>query len=296
MEAYELDVSGVKILYVDGTAEYRRFEGWGLHLANSMSARVRTGLDDEFMQQLLSLAATRPPPEGPHFVYEAAPDLFLGRRGRGPLYVTWDTGLLIDYFEHGSALWQGDGLPDSIEQKYVAELEGLQLLLSLWVVRDIRFMILPDSIDDAKKRLSPERRGERLRAFKQFASALRLVESGEPGVDIPSRYGLLILPQSLLQHALAGVPLGFDRRLVEAAVRHGAHVFLTRDEKVLRTRDALRPFGLLVATPLDVVEELFGCGAFHCLLDARYAYWPLPDQQRVGHLIHALLSAHNPEP
>jgi hypothetical protein len=78
--------------------------------------------------------------------------------------------------------------------------------------------------------------------------------------------------------------------LVEAAVRFRAHVFLTRDDGILKAKDALRRFGLLVAKPLDVVEELVACGAFHCLLAPRYAYWPMPDQQRVGHLIHALPS------
>ncbi|NKE59966.1 hypothetical protein FXN61_25465 [Lentzea sp. PSKA42] len=76
--------------------------------------------------------------------------------------------------------------------------------------------------------------------------------------------------------------------LVEAAVRVGAFVFLNRDAKVLRNRDAFRPFGLLIASPLDLLEELFGRGAFHCMLAPQYAQWPMMDQQRVGHLIHAL--------
>jgi len=45
---------------------------------------------------------------------------------------------------------------------------------------------------------------------------------------------------------------------------------------------------LLIATPADLLEELFACGAFDCLLAPRYLHWPAPDQQRVGHLIRAL--------
>jgi hypothetical protein len=291
MEAYELNTRGGKILYVDATAEYRRLEGQGVELANVMSARLRAMLEieQEQVRLLLAAAASQPPPEGPHFVYETGPGLFLGRRGRGPLYVAWDTNLLLDYLEFGSTLWQGDSTADVVREDYAAELEGLQLLLSLLVFRDIRFVVLPDSIDDAKKNLSPERRQKRIRAFGEFTSALRLLGWGDPEADSPSRDGLLILPESELQRALARVPAGFDRRLIEASVRLGAYVFLTRDEKVLRARDVLRPFGLLVATPLDVVEELFGCGAFFCLLEPRYLYWPMPDQQRAGHLISALL-------
>jgi len=291
MEAYELNVKGVKILYVDTTADYRRLEGQGVHLAQEMSARLRAALGKEQVGLILADAARRPVPEGPHFVYEAGPKLFLGRRGRGPLYVAWDTNLLVDYFEFGSRIWQGDSIADAVGQDYAAELEGLQFLLSLWVFRDIRFLMLPDSIDDAKKKLLPERRQDRIRAFHEFTSALRLLGWGDPEADPPSREGLLILPESELQRALARVPAGFDRKLVEVAVRSGAYVFLTRDERVLKAKDVLRPFGLLVATPLDLLEELFGCGAFHCMLGPRYLHWPMPDQQRVGHLVKALPSS-----
>jgi hypothetical protein len=78
--------------------------------------------------------------------------------------------------------------------------------------------------------------------------------------------------------------------LVSSASRMGLHVFLTRDKGILRHRDALRPFGLLLASPLDIFEELLACGAFHCMLEPRCAYWPMPDQMRVGHLIRALAS------
>ncbi|KAA2261685.1 hypothetical protein F0L68_15660 [Solihabitans fulvus] len=227
-------------------------------------------------------------PAGPHFVYSDAPDLFLERRGRGPLFVAWDTNLLLDYFQFGSSLWRGDLSTDSIDEKYCAELEGLQLLLTLWVMRDIRFVILPQTISDAKKKLSAERKGNRITAFEEFVSALRLVGSGVPEDDAPTNDGLLSLPEKELQRVLMGVPAGYDRLLVEAAVRCGVYVFLNRDAKVLRNRDAFRPFGLLIGSPLDLLEELLGSGAFHCMLAPQYAQWPMMDQMRVGHLIRAL--------
>ncbi|MEU8270770.1 hypothetical protein AB0B89_26890 [Sphaerisporangium sp. NPDC049002] len=162
------------------------------------------------------------------------------------------------------------------------------MLIALWVLRDIRFVVLPASIKDAKKRLSSERQTDRIRAFEEFASALSLV-SGEPsGIEPPSREGLLILPDSLLEDAVANLPQGFDRMLVRSVARMGIHVFMTMDKGILRQRAALKSFGLLLASPLDLLEELIACGAFHCMLAPRFAYWPMPDQMRVGHLIRAL--------
>src|SRR5215211_189032 len=136
-----------------------------------------------------------------------------------------DTNLLIDYFAYGSLLWQGESLPENVSDEYGVELEGLQLILGLWVFRDIRFIILPDTINDTKKQLSPERRLSRMNAFQKFASALRLAEYGELKADRPSREGLLILPDVELDRAVKEVPGGYDRTLVRDAVRSGAHVF-----------------------------------------------------------------------
>ena len=276
------------MLYVDATAEYSSLEGWGLHLFNSMAARMRDVLSAILTRDNHFTSPDGRVPEGPHFVYDISPTIFHTRTGRGPLYVAWDTNLLINYFKFGRALWEGDGLPDVQDDNFTGELEGLQLLIALWVLRDIRFIILPSSINDAKKKLSAERRTGRLKAFGEFASALRLVSSDSPDVDLPSRDGLLILPDSLLEQAIAKVPRGFDQILVRAATHMGIHVFMTMDKQILKQRQALRPFGLLLASPLDLLEELIGCGAFHCMLEPRFAYWPMPDQMRVGHLIRAL--------
>ena len=224
-------------------------------------------------------------PEGPHFVYDIFPRLFLGRRGRGPLRVAWDTNLLIDYFDHGLALWEGDSLPARVAGRYGEELEALQLIVSIWVMRDIRFQVLRRTLEDAKSTLTARRRSQRQQAFVEFSSALALIEWDE---DRSRELSPLILPETELTRALAQMPQGADRGLVEEAVRTGAHVFMTRDNRVLKSHSALRPFGLLVASPSDLLEELCACGALHCLLDRRFAYWPMPDLQRVTHLIDAL--------
>jgi len=112
----------------------------------------------------------------------------------GPLHVVWDTNLLIDYFEHGRALWE-DELPDGLGD-YGDELEALQLIFAVWVIRDLRFHIVPRVLVDAKRKLGKRRLGERIKALEKFAAALSLVESGEPETDAPSRDGLLVLPKA----------------------------------------------------------------------------------------------------
>jgi hypothetical protein len=251
-------------------------EATGVRLLNRVSALIR----DAFPAP----PRLARPPVGPHFEYRASPDLFGARRGWGSLDIVWDTNLLIDYFKYGRALWEDEPLPEDLDE-YGDELEALQLVIAVWVIRDIRFHVLPRVLVDARRRLSGERLDERRNALGRFASALRLVavEGQEAATSTAAA-----LPSNLgFRDVLARVP-STDRPLVADAVALGAHVFMTRDRGVLACRQALRPFGLFIASPGDVLEQLAACGALHCLLDRRYAYWPLPDQGRVSHLIKAL--------
>lgn len=268
------DNRGMRPLDFLFVGEDRSAEQWGVRLVEDSIRR-------------LMLAGPMPPVErrveGPHFVYEDGPELFLGRRGRGPLLLAWDTNLLIDYFGHGAALWHGDDLPDATGE-YGLQLEALQLVMALWVLRDVRIVLLPASISDARKQLAPERYAARRQAFAEFARAISLVADDAPPPQPP-----LFLPDAALLEAVSRVPAGGDRTLVEQAVHAGAHVFLTRDDGVMKTAAALRPFGLVLATPQDLLELLAGSGALCCMLDpARHLYWPFPDLQRVTHLARAI--------
>ena len=137
----------------------------GPRLAAAMAHRLRMG-ELSFRADFV--------PEGPYFVYEMGPDLFLGRHGRGPLRIAWDTNLLIDYFTYGRLLWEGDSLLARLPGPYGEELEGLQLLISLWALRDIRFYLLPRTLKDAKGKMTAQRMADRRRAFDEFSSALTL--------------------------------------------------------------------------------------------------------------------------
>lgn len=285
VQEYTTTWNGLRVHVIDGMAEHRRLEDYGIELLRTVHVRLREGLaslDENWFQTLCAAS-----PMGPEFDFATSRDIFGGRLGSGPLYVAWDTNLLIDYFKHGSAMWRGAPFADDSDEELLGELECLQLITALWVIRDIRFVMLREVIDDAKKRLSRERRLDRIRAFEEFANAMRLVSSMEPGDEV-TRDGLLVLPPSVLESALHQVPQGLDQRMVRAAYRSGAQVFLTRDRGVLRAQDFFRPLGLFIASPGDLFENLLGAGAFNCIPNTQLAYWPLPDQQRVAHLIMSL--------
>jgi len=260
-----------------GDFEFARLERHGVALVTDMISRIRA-------QTSIPVDEVLPVVEGPHFVYEQGPHLFLGRRGRGALHIAWDTNLLVDYFAYGRALWDGESLSALLPGERGEQLEALQVVVTLWVLRDIRFHVLRRTVTDAKKQnLSPERRAQRLAAWHEFCRAIRLVADEDE-----YRGETLILPRSELDRALMSVPGGNDRELVATAVRDKIHVFLTRDKGILRARKALQPFGLRIASPQDLLEDLSRCGALNCLFRPEHLYWPMPDQRRVAHLVSAL--------
>ncbi|WP_157574985.1 hypothetical protein [Jiangella muralis] len=289
MEGSQFNFDAPDVLYIDLTGSYTRLEKWGAQLASFAGAWIREELGDE-LGPAIAAGMAMGAPVGPDFDYAGSMDLFGTRRGRGPLYIAWDTNLLIDYFDFGARLWRGEGLPESLEEGNYLALEGLELLLALWVVRDIRFVLLPQVISDARKRLSDQRRRDRINAFQEFVGALRLVSSTTDGdnLEAPSRAGLLELPNRIIDDTLQAVPAGLDRQLVRAAVRSGVHVMITKDRGMLRGAQALRRLGLAITDPQELLEWLFASGSYHCLLDPRFLYWPMPDQQRIAHLIAAI--------
>lgn len=258
----------------------------GTELASVMSARLRSDLEP-----LPAVEA----PVGPYFNYVAAPCLFSGRTGVGPLVVVWDTNVLIDYFHHGAGLWAGEPLPRSVPAEYGEELEALQLIVALWVLRDIRFVILASAMQDARGQLSATRVADRLHAFRAFTAALSLVPSDYPTQSDGDRRDAggtrrrtAAVDEVGLRQALAALPAGSDRALVEEAARSDAHVFLTRDKGVLRSRRDMQAVGLLLASPGDLLEQLAASGSLHCMIEPQYGPWMTPDLRRAEHLFRAL--------
>ncbi len=281
-------------------------EPYAQRMAQHVAYRLRYVLDGGYRPRYLREGMPTP---GPGFRYSISREMFCGRTGSGPLRIALDTNLLSDYFTHGAKLWTGatahDLLPpsanilDEKQIKYPLNLEFLQHVVALWTLRDIRLVILPATLRDAKagpaRKLGDAAEKDRDRsirshfrvrrnAFHEFAAALSLVESSEPDEGLDP--GLLYLPPVLLREALRRLPAGYDALLVEQAVHVRAHVFLTRDEGVLRARPHLMPFGVWLASPQQLWRQLLEHGAFDCLLDPNSAYWPFQDTLRTAHLLH----------
>lgn len=272
-------MSEVTVFMDPGTAEMYRHEARGVELVETMVARAG-------MLGKVPLHPERPRIIGPHFVYEESRALFGGRSGEGPLRIALDTNIIIDYLELGESLWSGEAavaLKDN-DQDYGEDLEALQLILATWVLRDMQFVMLKQTLRDFRKRSTPTARDRRnRRGWAEFYRALTHSTYHEDN----EKKGPPIAP-SILDSVLEKVPAGGDRKMVRGALLEEAHVYLTRDKRVLRAQPWLRPLGLSVLTPGELLEELSLYGALNYLWDPASLYWPLPDQEKVAHLIWAL--------
>lgn len=272
------------ILYVDATHSDGLAEQRAVELVRHVAAQFADAFGS---------ASTSRHVEGPHFVYEDGPELFCGRHGHGPLLIAWDTNLLIDYFQYGKQLWSGRALTGS-DSSHSEQLEALQLIIALWVVRDIRMIVLPATVTDARRgRIRLDRQQRRAAAFGLFTAAITLVGAENAPPPPPP----LTLPRRTLEVTLRSVPDGADRILVGQAVRAGAQVFLTCDRKVLKAAPRLRPFGLAIASPQELLELVAAAGGFWCLQDPHaHLHWPLPDLHRVTLLTGAIAAGETPAP
>jgi hypothetical protein len=140
-------------------------------------------------------------------------------------------------------------------------------------------------VSDARRALSLGREQQRARAARKVAAALAHDVWGD---ELDRRRSPLVISSRALRETLDQLPLGNDRELVRESLDSGAHVFLTRDKGVLRCARLLKPLGLLIASPLDLLEELVSCGAMLAVMRPESMYWPVPDLQRMSHLIEAL--------
>lgn len=218
------------------------------------------------------------------FDYARCSRIFGHRIGRGPLVIAWDTNILIDYQEHGDALWNEDVLPE-VDIKYRDELEALQtLVMGLFWWRSVVIRLSDRHLqDDGGKPLPSDRHGRRSTAVRKLAEATSLtIEPVDAGVD-RSRSGSVTSPDDLLK----GFPTGHDRVLVADAMRAGCHVFLTRDEGILKASAGVWPH-IAVLRPSELVRELAGHGelSFETSSVARHAVFP--DLLRLAKIIEAL--------
>jgi hypothetical protein len=124
----------------------------------------------------------------------------------------------------------------------------LGTLLNLWMLRDIRFVVTPRARTDAK-RSTP--------GFDALIDGLAeclAFQYGDWTVEAPADW-LDLNPIG----AETGLRDGADRDLVMEAQAVGAHVFLTRDQGVLRKTDLTGP-ELRIMAPTEIADDLVIAG------------------------------------
>lgn len=201
----------------------------------------------------------------------------------GPLVIALDSNVLIDLQQHGRLLLNEE-LPD-VDKIYAEDLVGLMDLLNIWLLRDIRFVVTPRSLSDAKT-VNQRFLDRRLPAIEAIASSLAF-QFGDWTVTAPPYAGA---PSPVGKET--GLPPGADRDLVLEAQAVGAHVFLTRDRPLL-DRVALSGPPMAMAAPHVIANQLLSagvtplsggiCGTKEC----PYRDWPLvaPDMGKWGGLL-----------
>jgi hypothetical protein len=219
---------------------------------------------------------------GVGFCHDALPRI-LPSAYHGPLVIALDSSILIDIQQYGNLLL-GDDLPD-VDRRYSDDLAGLAELLHVWLLRDIRFVLTPRSLTDAK-RVTQRFLDRRLPAVDAVADSLAF-QFGDWTAAVPSH---LDPPAPVGRET--GLPDGADRDLVLEAQAVGAHVFLTRDRLLLsRVRLAGPPLAAL--PPRALADGLVGAGVqpFGGGIcgneDCPYLGWPLlaPDTGKWGPLL-----------
>jgi len=216
------------------------------------------------------------------FDYEANPELFLGRSGGGPLWVVWDTNILITYLKYGEALW-GDSELLATDHEH-DEVEALGALINLWVWRDIRWRVLERTLTDAQHQLSQSKYERSLSAMEEIAAALAL--SGREWDEPPPPPLTDPIPPVVLER----LPhRGADRELVDLAQREGMHVLLTNDRRLANKAPLVAQYGLVLARPTGLLDLLAMSDDLGMLSTSPAAVPGLfLDTQRISHLIAAL--------
>lgn len=210
-------------------------------------------------------------PGGVGFCHDAFS--FLPTGYHGPLVMALDSNILIDLREHGAALINDDPIVD-LDEGYARDLSGLGEILNLWLVRDIRFVVTPRSLTDARKR-TERFLSSQAPAVEAITEALAF-QLGDWDQAAPSAK-----PSRASVGDETGLPNGADRDLVLEAQSTGAHIFLTRDKQVLKRTQLSGP-RLAIMAPAAVAEfltgenmDLFSVGTCSSP-DCPYYSWPLP--------------------
>lgn len=221
---------------------------------------------------------------GPGFCHTVLPSVLPGGY-HGPLVIALDSNVLIDLQEHGNILLNGEE-PGGVDPIYADELDALATILDRWMLHDIRFIVTPRSLTDAK-RISQKFLENRHPAVEAIARSLAY-QLADWTYVAPSYQSLRMIGME------RGLPDGADRDLVLEAQAAGAHVFLTRDRLVLE-KAALTGPKIAIVPPTWLADELtiagvgpYGgstCGENTCVYEGSL---PAPDIGKWGSLLSVL--------
>lgn len=266
---------------------------------------------DDYYEQPPPFGGPRPPVEtaaSGHlgFWYRFTPEVFLGRRGVGPLLVASDTDVLIEFVDALCELDEGPFLePPSFSGSWSGgeRAPAVVDLIHLWYHRDVRFLISETYMIDSKKPLDEHRVRIRERVVKELyfdCFGLRGgVETRLPDIlDDDLREAIALdetacpihprLPPIATRFAgpMADIPWPTgrrDRQLVADALGRGCHVFLTYDRGILKRAAAFARCGLAIMTPaelfarLDATDELYSWYSPLIDLDTLTRIWKISE-------------------
>lgn len=195
---------------------------------------------------------------GPGFCYEADPDLFRGAGSLldGPLLVALDSNIIFDLEKYGPAILDQEEV-SGIDARLGIELLALGEIIDLWMMRDIRFIMVPRTREDFRRPPSADRMTERERTFQRIESALTFQVGDWEGSD--SRFGGSRASTPSVDDIIGGVS-ELDALMLRSAWDAGVDVFLTRDEKVLSTCGQAAAPMPLVASPSTLRDRLGALG------------------------------------
>jgi len=234
------------------------------------------------------------------FWYRQTPQLFLGRRGAGPLILAPDTNVLIDLLNNLEDVGGLLGTPEPIfRYDWEDRLGAIHDLLQLWYWRDIRFWISELFVYDSRKPLGGQRVKSRISAFEEFARDMWERGGFDPQFDseddvddyepICPVHPAEPAPWEPPRDRPEKWPRGrLDRRLLRKGLVSGCHVFLSHDEGILACRTAVRAQGMEVMTPRELLEivdasgDLVGYGPLLPDISALGRFWSLRGPEGSG--------------
>ncbi|WP_449407120.1 hypothetical protein [Microbacterium maritypicum] len=193
------------------------------------------------------------------FCYGSDPDLFrgCGALEDGPLLIALDSNIIFDLEDHGAAILDGEEII-GVDAKLQAQLGALGQILELWLLRDIRFIVVPRTRLDYRKEPSVERVASRERTFRRIEAAVTF--QADDWGDEHRRFLGERPATAAVEEAIARVSI-LDGLMLRSAWDAGVDVFLTRDDTVLAAVADSPPSFPLVLDPAGLMGHLSSMGS-----------------------------------